>query len=325
MIARPVQRFVLDVCQQLGVVTVLTVMAFVFMGATQEIGAQTASSDTSLPDLSQPLDSEINEVRTSDQDVAKSEATPTLQDFATQKASLVVDNQMELDLAELQRSYRGQLEEYRTLHQQFVVAREEFNQLGTLSSLEAAVQATQKVFIMRDQVLLTYLEILELETRLASALDAQLEEESLFVLEETQKAVTRHLEDTQASTDRASIQERSLEFENIAELYSFSSVFAKQVLQLGTLQESYQQAGAIFEDLPLELVGQTQLEKAARARALEQIEFQLSQAKTLLAEQRLEIIESLQDVRVSSSDTSNEVYVVLQRIVGFLDEVHQST
>lgn len=311
---KPVQNFLLDICKQLGVITVVAVMAFVFMAATEEIGAQTTFEEE-LPDLSQPLDTETTTVN----------QTPTLQDFTKPRSNVVAENQLELDLAEVQRSYRGQLEEYRTLQQQFVVAKEEYLQLQTLSALEAAVQSTQKVFVMRDRVMLSYLKSLELRTRLATALDDELKEESLYVLEETQKAVTRHLEDTQASSDRAAIQERTTEFESIAELYSFTTAFSKQVLQLGSLRANYQQAVDIFEDLPLEVAGQTALQKAARGRALEQIAINLDDVDDILNEFRIEVAESLQDIRVSNTTAPEEAFAVLQRIVGFLDEVHVPT
>jgi hypothetical protein len=287
----------------------MVAMSFVFMNATQEIDAQT-------PDLANP------EAVITTETPAESPTTQT----QPVRTGISADEQFTLDLAEVKRSYRGQLAEYRTLHQQFVVARQEFQQLGTLSSLEAAVQATQKVLVMRDTVLLSYLKTLEYETRLAEALEPELKESSLFVLSETQKSITRHLEDTQASSDRAAVQRRAVEFESIEELYAFTVGFSKQLLQLGKLRSSQQLAENILADLPIELATQNELQKAVRRRSLDQITQGLEGSNASLDEVELVLEESLADASIeNTSDLFEEVYAILQRVTGFLDEVHVPT
>lgn len=241
--------------------------------------------------------------------------------LVAQQPAIVAQDSLTRDIAETKRSYAGQLEEYRQLNQQFVVARQQFAQLGTLTSLEASVQATQKLMIMRDQVLLTYVRLLELELQASSSIEVGLKDQAVELLSETTKAITQHLESTKTSTDRQSIAERSTQFESIEPLYSFTVDYTKRLLQLGKLRTSYDQALGILSDIPSTVPNQTELARGERQRALDQIELTLGDADALLRESELEMEEALDKVRIAPSDTLDDAYVALTQATNFLQEV----
>jgi hypothetical protein len=226
-------------------------------------------------------------------------------------------------LAEVQRTYRGQLEEYRTAQQQFVVAQQEFKQLGTLTSLESAVRATQKVFIIRDQVLLTYVKMLELQVRSAEGIELKLKEEGLFVLEETTKALTRHLETTQTSVDRQAVALRAEDFASLEPLYSFSVDFNRQLLVQGKLRNGYDTAVGVFTDLSSADTTGNALAREERTRALEEVRLKIQEVDLLLGQSEAELEKALEDGRVNKSKTLDEAYVELIQAANFLDEVYK--
>lgn len=296
---RAAQQVVSDVFKQLLVGLAVIAISLVFVLDPGLTGAQSVPpSDTPATDAS----------------------SPTL-NSTTQQPAIVAQDSLNRDIAETKRSYTGQLEEYRQLNQQFIVARQQFVQLGTLTSLEASVQATQKLTIMRDQVLLTYVRLLELELQASSGVEVGLKDQAVRLLSETNKAITRHLENTKTSLDRQSIAERSDEFESIEPLYSFTVGYTKQLLLLGKLRTSYDQAVGILNDIPESIPNQTELSRGERTRALDQIALTLEDVNALLRESELEMEESLNKVNLPQGDTLDDAYVTLTQATNFLQEV----
>jgi hypothetical protein len=247
-----------------------------------------------------------------------------------QAPAIVSQDSLARDLAEVQRTYRGQLEEYRLANQQFVVAQQEASQLGTLSSLESAVKATQKVMIIRDQVLsdqvlITYVKMLELELRQAGGVKPSAKDQTLLVLEETTKALTRHLESTKSSVDRQAIAARADDFEALVPLYTFGVDFTRQLLVLAKLRTSYNDAVSIFTTLSTQEMELSSLARDERERALDEINLSLADIDSQLDLVDLEMDESLDKAKVSKSKLLDEIFVKLVQVGNYLDEVHVPT
>lgn len=249
----------------------------------------------------------------------------SVSEIEAQTPTILGQDVLERDLAEVQRSYRGQLEEYRVAQQQFVVAQQESVQLGTLSSLEAAVKATQKVMIIRDQVLLSYVKILELELRLADGLELSLKDKALLALEETTKSLNRHLDSTRASLDRPAIATRADDFLALEPLYTFSVEFSRELLLLAKLRNSYDTAAGVFNELADQELELTAIAQEERQRALEEVRLSLVDVDYLLDLTELEFEESLVRGRVRKNKSLDSIYVELIQLVNFLDELHIPT
>ena len=72
---------------------------------------------------------------------------------------VVARERLESEIAGLKEVYRGQLSEYRDADKEFVIAKDQYHQLGTLASINDATEAARKVFALRDQVLISYFEL----------------------------------------------------------------------------------------------------------------------------------------------------------------------
>ncbi len=230
---------------------------------------------------------------------------------------------IENDIEEVKRSYRGQLEEYRRLDQQYRVALQEWENLNTLSSLEQAVQATRKAMDMRDQVLLTYVELLRLELIHAEGINLTHKEIAVTNLEELKKALTRHKEGVQVANDRASINTAAQNFTLLSPTYVRVSAFSTSLLQLGKLQTIYDRSLTLKSDLEItnatSAAGLTQEENE---RALRQIENNLIKSQEYIDEADAVLQKSLDaDQPVKLSREISDIFVVLTQVVRFLEEV----
>jgi hypothetical protein len=227
------------------------------------------------------------------------------------------------EIAEVRRTYGGQLAEYRIAEQQFVVAQGQYQKLNTLSALEAAVKATQKVYLLRDQVIETYLELLRLELKNSEGISKVFQDEGFAQLEFITKAVVRHREAVQGSTDRAGMNQMALDFALLQKNLVYTTEYVATILELGKLQAIQDKSIALVDDLQDEVSQKEEsVVKDEQVRALEQIRVKQDEARSLIEKLETRIGKTVE--RQSGLNVGREleaVYSVLSQTLTYLDEV----
>lgn len=223
----------------------------------------------------------------------------------------------------LKETYRGQLAEYRTAERTYQIAAQQYRELNTLVSLEAVLQAMKKAMILRDQVLITYLTILQ--TQLGQATGINLDQKTSLNdnLTNTNQLVSDHLQSTQGAETKEQIVAAASEFEVVGKQTETTSYLAQTILAIGRLQTVYDKATVLTDDLDKNLVATTvDIKQAERQRAIAEVKATLSNAK-----QEIEYLLSNQS-QISTRATLqsalrnlNVIYQDLIRSLDYLDEL----
>lgn len=263
-------------------------------------------------------------------------ATVTTADVTTlqtDEAPVFIFEKPELqeEIAEVRRTLNGQLTEYRQAEQRFSVARNQYNQLNTLSSLEAAIQATKDVMSVRASVLQTYLTLLRLELLNTSGLRLEYREYAMTENEQLSAALLRHLDQVQTSLERAAIAQVADDFELLASRMQRHIMYTRSVLKLARYQAIVDSTDSLLDTI----VEQSQDPEDPRAiivtpqdeRAFRQVKTKLDEVKLLLSEVDGQVQLAMNpEARTRERELSIDpaiarMYAELRQVYRFLDEL----
>lgn len=171
-------------------------------------------------------------------------------------------------------TYRGLLEQYRADEREFQLLRQQYYQLQTLSSLEEAVQATRLVYLSRQDVLITFLEIAIREVQQAPGIE---ENERGVVLSELQSVLSK-LRDLRRGMDQVKNREdaarMSAEFEAVRP--QVAVLFQRSVLlvRIGRAKAIFAQSRNTQASIEavVEAAGLPELRFAEKKRAVAEID-----------------------------------------------------
>jgi len=236
------------------------------------------------------------------------------------------------DIAETKRTLNGQLAEYRQLDQEFTILKGQFVKLNTLSSLEAAVQATRMVQEKRNQVLATYLSLLKLETNSLAGVKPEYAAYLLKEIESLEQALLRHTDQVRLSLDRSAINKASADFVPIAQQVQNTVAFSRSLLQHARYQALFDSTVAVLESIytpesaPENTNQQQVIVTPQDQRAFEQIlevmidlEEELNQAELQIQK----VIESGESPKgkIDSDSSISKAYGSFTQVFSFLDEL----
>ncbi len=97
--------------------------------------------------------------------------------------------QLQTQLDNLQTSYKKNFELYYQDNRQYLIAKEEYHHHQTLASVENFVKDTKKIVHSRNQVLITFMEMMQLRLKMTKTLPLEDKVELLSDLEETVQKV----------------------------------------------------------------------------------------------------------------------------------------
>lgn len=192
----------------------------------------------------------------------------------------VVDEQIEERRQAIIDRYRQEIEGYRAAVREFRLARTQFGQLQTLASLEAAVQATRRVFLVRTIVLGTYLESVVLRVEIAEGLTPAERSLLLSDLREAQRDLTFHYQTIEEAHDREAMADLADDFEELAPTLINATYQALSYLVLVELRVTYEQARQFEENLQEyhQTLDDGALKRAERNRAYREVDRTLTRA-----------------------------------------------
>lgn len=229
-------------------------------------------------------------------------------------------------LAELAKSYRGQLEEYRSKEQGYTIARADFLQLQTLASLENLLVAIREATVIRDQVLVTYLQQLRITLVATPGIEVDAKERTLEKLETLIEVIELHQQVATNAQDRAQVQELVNAFTIIEPEFQTIVYFSRSLIEYGQLRAVTDTTRALYEDLQEEDISTlTPSERNRRQRNLQEIanEFDLADTQfsamyaLMIKEEAVADDGTYRDVKTGL----NQVYAQITKIQNFLDEI----
>lgn len=176
------------------------------------------------------------------------------------------------EIAEVERTYKGQLAEYRQAASQFEIAKGQFEKLNTLASLEVAVQDTRKVMLLRDQVFLTYLKLIELNLLEAEGINLEEKTVALEKTRELQLDFTAHFDLVDRALDRVGVGQAADDFEVLSPQIVSLSNYVSTLLKISKLQTVYDHALSIVDKTNPQIVdGEVSVEQNERIRAHQEV------------------------------------------------------
>lgn len=236
---------------------------------------------------------------------------------------VVARERLESEIAGLKEVYRGQLSEYRDADKEFVIAKDQYHQLGTLASINDATEAARKVFTLRDQVLISYFELLRaniissegIELSLKEIVVKRIEIEGRWMVDHKQRVI-KMLDRTQFNSLADEVTEKEDDFKEV-------SLQAMAILSMGELQDVYDRLVLVRKDIyELEAKSST----ADKTRASKETDRLITSVKVNLDKVWVELGGDITDGNVSSFSsnslkTIDPIYSGLNKTVSFLQEL----
>lgn len=227
------------------------------------------------------------------------------------------------EIAEVKRSYKGQLAEYRQANDQYVIAKGQFEQLNTLSSLEVAVQDFRKVMSLRDQVLLTYLKLIELELLEADGINLEEKDIALEETKDLQGDFLAHKDLVDNAIDRVAVNRVADDFQLLSPRILNLSSYASTLLKIGKMQTIFDQSLTLVEATdPRNLTEGPSLKLNEKIRAHNEITNLVEGIDTDLNYVWDEIKLSREKNKLSENSKINaSIYAGLSQVLVFLEEI----
>ncbi len=165
--------------------------------------------------------------------------------------------------------YQAQVERYRETERTFGISKAQYFKLNTLQSLEKTVVDARTTMEVRNQVLITYLELLHEILQNTQGIELARKTETLQSIEDQVRALRAHSEAVEKSVSREDIASRADEFEPLGARAQQTAVTVQGLVVIGRLQAVYDAAlsahTAILErhkENPVSALKQSERERA---------------------------------------------------------------
>jgi hypothetical protein len=249
------------------------------------------------------------------------EAEPLKTDVIWQRERL------DVEIAELQRSYQGQLEEYLYKDKLFRIAYDQYKELQTLAAIEDMVIKGRELGLIRGQVLLSYLNLLRLKLIATEGIEIALKEHYLNRLETTLAYITDHQQVLTAATDRDRLSQALTQFSLDQRQVGNLANEVLVLLSVGNLQMIHDKSIVLKRDVDSYLLEQGKTEIANVERASNETDRSLSSAKMKLDALWNNVLRrgsdnfNLTGIYGDLPRTLNPIYVNLSQSISYLGEL----
>ena len=236
---------------------------------------------------------------------------------------VVARQELDDEIEKIKESYRGELTEYRDAEKEFTIAKDQYQQLQTLASINKVTEAARKVFTLRDQVLITYLNLQRNNIYAAEGIELSLKELVISRIEVEGRWLVDHKNRVETMLDRSQFNSLADEFTAKEDDFKEVSDQAAMILGLGNLQDVFDRLVLVRKDIfDIEAKSST----ADRTRASKETDRLLSEVKAQLEEIWIELGENIQENKAggfasNSVKTFDPVYANLNKTVSFLEEL----
>jgi len=226
-------------------------------------------------------------------------------------------------LTTLKETYRGQLAEYRDAERSYQIASQQYLQLNTLVSLESAVQGMKKTMVLRDQVLITYVTILQTQLSISTGINLDQKTTLSTSLEAQLLGLKAHLVTAQAAETKEQVVQVTQTFKVLGDTTEEVAYQVQTIVATGKLQTIYDKSITLANEIDQNLVaGTADIKQRERQRAIAEVRLALGRSK--------EGINYLLENRSSNASQSsfqtalrelNQVYGDVSQALDYLDEL----
>lgn len=187
----------------------------------------------------------------------------------------------EAEISKLRQQLLAEIEAYRRADQQFRIAKQQYENLETLKSLEEAVQATKQAMYERSRVLTTYHELLYFTLLDADGVNFAFKDTQVTALETRIEELRAHTAKVEQATSRDDVNALRDEFASLKPLVEDTSFRTMSLIRIGEMQSVYDKSRIILTDLEESLsdADVSALKKAERERAFAETDRSLTQLK----------------------------------------------
>ena len=232
-------------------------------------------------------------------------------------------NQVELEA--LRDTYRAQLEAYRDQERQHLIAKEQYNQLKTLTALETAVNTTRQVLITRAEVLDTYVTMLRLTLQDQPGVEVSRKEKLLIELDSLRVSLAQHKAQVEQATERTALAQVAQDFIPLGKSIESKSYHVQSAITLGRLQTVFDKSLALSGRLKEHaLTDASSIQQSRRERAFAETERTVENIRQQLISSELEVQKEEGHSRsqyARFSTTLNPIYANLSQLLSYLEEV----
>lgn len=153
------------------------------------------------------------------------------------------------EIKRLRTLYQDQVEKYTALQREFYINRAQFQKLNTLQSLELAIQSAREVMIARDDVLITYFELLRASLVDTEGIELTEKQKNIDNLVSFINALKTHRQALLQTNERDQIATRADEFDTISVNFENVSYQSLALITIGDIQAVFDKSLIIYDDL----------------------------------------------------------------------------
>lgn len=239
-----------------------------------EVQAQT----TEAPEVFEAAAEAVSEATVSDEIILPAE-------------TIFIKPQQPQRIKDLLKLYQDQVEKYAVSEREYRTAKAQFFKLTTLQSLEEAITKTRQVMLDRDDVLITYAELVRAHLQETDGIEISLKTYSDTELETLIITLKEHREKVEGTKDREALKQRVIEFLPISKSINGKFSLAVALISLGDLQTVYDKNEIIYREIKqLHIDTPTSaLRQEERERAYREIDSAIENVRGDIEEVRLEI------------------------------------
>ena len=242
---------------------------------------------------------------------------------ATPSAKELQQQRLAEEIEQLAEIYRGQLAEYRQAERQFQIDQSQYQQLQTLASIDAVVEAAQTAMRLRVQVLLTYFELLRVNLIATEGIEPNLQTAVIQRLEAQQNWLQTHQQAIATAEDRQEFNQLADTFTARLPIFTETYQEANSLLLIGTLQDVFNQLDGLSADITTTAASNSSTIDERDVRETDRVIVSLatqfdglwSQLTTVLTQR------SASGFYNNLAKNTDPVYADLNKLVSFLDEL----
>ncbi len=188
------------------------------------------------------------------QEVVEPTTAPDTSETTASESSVPVDTifikpQQPEEIKKLLKLYQDQVEKYSVSEREYRTAKAQFFKLETLQSLEEAISKTRQVMLDRDDVLITYSELVRAHLQDTDGIEITLKSDADSDLEALIISLKEHRAKVAETKDREGMKQRAIEFAPIAKTIDERLSFSVSLITLGDLQAIYDKNLIIYREI----------------------------------------------------------------------------
>lgn len=219
--------------------------------------------------------------------------------------------------------YRDQLVEYLQAERDFVIAKGQYNQFGTLASIEKAALEVKEVMTSRAQVLETYFLLLKIDLKEAQGIELAYKDKTIERIEAAEGWLKAHKDEISKTSDRLELNDISDEFTQQSETLQLIGEHATTLLTVGKLQNTFDKINAIQAEAFSEAESTGNKDFSREKRELERVLTETETQLKIIWEEMRAGIDDFRSLGISSNLIKDltPTYANLRKVLGFVFEV----